>query len=157
MDTWRIEMTASKAIEHYRAAYHCSRENGFMFSSSELMLATFSAELAMKALIYKSGQKFKKHRLKELLHKLKPSFRNEIEEVLRNEWSDYDIQLSNADNSFVTWRYIFEEEKPTEVNHNFVMRLAELCCIIVKREFQIEEYIGENGKRRINSLPSIKK
>jgi HEPN domain-containing protein len=89
MDTWRIEMAASKAVEHYRAAYHCSRENGFMFSSSELMLATFSAELSMKALIYKSGQKCKKHRLKELLHKLEPSFRNEVEGVLRSEWSDY--------------------------------------------------------------------
>ena len=157
VDIWRIEMAASKAVEHYRAAYLCSGENAFMFSSSSLMLAAFSAELSMKALIYKSGQKCKKHPLKELLHRLEPSFRNEIEEILKSEWSDYDIQLNNADNSFVTWRYIFEEKKPTEVNHNFVMRLAELCCLIVKREFQIEEYIVENDKRRVNPLPSIKK
>jgi hypothetical protein len=156
MESWRIEMAASTAIEHYRAAFHCSRENGYTFGSSQLMLASFSAELAMKALIYQSGSNVKGHKFKLILSQLPTTYVTEIETELKAEWDDYDSFMDDADNAFVEWRYIFEKEGPKTVNHNFVMRLAEICCNIVKREFNIEERVVQHGLTTIGVLPSVK-
>ncbi|TRY29788.1 hypothetical protein [Aliiglaciecola sp. M165] len=157
MEARRIEMAAFKAIEHYRAAFHCSIDNGYTFGSSQLMLVSFSAELAMKALNYQHGSSASGHRLKKLLNQLPPKFSEEIETEMREEWDDYDSSLDNVDHAFVEWRYIFEAKEPKTLNVNFLMRLAEICCNIVKREFHIEERIIENGVRKIIHLPSIKK
>ncbi|EAQ32291.1 HEPN domain-containing protein [Idiomarina baltica] len=130
-------VAASNAMSFYAAAKRCSLKGMIPLGTPSVICGAFSVELSMKSLLYKNGVESKGHHLLKLMRKLSPEIQNEIRDGLGKKWPDFEEQLENCDKAFVDWRYAHETTQDLNINSNFLILLAEICCKIVMRELDI--------------------
>ena len=144
MNDERIFHAATNAITFYSAAKRCNMEGMLPLSTPSIICGAFSVELAIKSLLYKNGIETKGHQLLKLLQQLPTETQKEIYEGLEKEWVDFEAQLANCDKAFVDWRYAHETTSDLNINSNFLVLLAEVCCKIVMRELGIRSNVSLN-------------
>ncbi|WP_298445315.1 hypothetical protein [uncultured Ferrimonas sp.] len=141
MNQQQIFIAASNAIDFYRMAKRGMLAGMINIGTPAIVCSEFSAELAMKAIIYSEGSKCRGHKLIPLMNRLPKDVQSEIEDELSSEWPDYKAQLENCDNAFVDWRYLHEVENELFINAKFLLLFSEICCKIAMKRLEIKSNI----------------
>ena len=90
-----------------------------------LICASLSVEIGLKTLLRSFDIDPKReHDLEKLLAKLPPDIYAQIKAETLKSYPDFDVQLENAKEAFVNWRYFYEAEKDMHINILFVGALG---------------------------------
>jgi HEPN domain-containing protein len=136
----------SNAKKYYEAYTRCWVNDGVTLSLGEpaITCAAFSAELGMKAILSRDGEKVRGHNLKTLLDQLSIDDKSNIISLTSVSFPDFDVQLQNASQAFVEWRYIHEQKKEKNLNIVFLGDFAKsILSVLSEKKYQVTQTDAE--------------
>ena len=88
-----------------------------------IVCAAFPIELGLKSLVLRAGGAASGHKLKELFGALEPPTQQLIIAAVGLARPEFDSSLEAASNTFVEWRYVYEQES-ANANIEFLSKLS---------------------------------
>jgi hypothetical protein len=125
--------------------YELCHGNGLPYESGKpnaiipsIVCLALSVELALKAILIGCNDSTRGHVLAYLFDKLPADIQAEVMHLTRVSPQEFPKQLSMASNTFVKWRYIYEQNGFHTVDKQFLVALHEAVDQVAQRFVEIQ-------------------